>query len=145
VRFWVPSNWKLNHISIILYEQTFPILVHLNAVHSEKRNFSCSSCSKSFKTNGDLKQHFSSVHDKKIRFNCDVCQKGFYRKSDHQIHQNIHRDKNNQTRLSCYFCGQTLSKVGHSFVNHMRSHTREKPFICESQNCGYASAHWSGV
>jgi len=55
--------------------------------------FSCESCSRSIKTEGNLNQHVRSVHGPK-RFTCSYCERSFTRKSSAQkrerlIHQNI--------------------------------------------------------
>ena len=119
-----------SHVSVL---NSFTIKVEL-------RPFSCDSCSKQFKLKSHLKQHQILHARYLVCYPCKYgdCPRTFRRLKtlqDHHTHDHLGR-----SRFQCRFTG-----CGHSYqsrsnlVIHERTHTGERPFVCNVCRFSFAS------
>ncbi|KAI8431733.1 hypothetical protein MSG28_016184 [Choristoneura fumiferana] len=98
-------------------------------VHRRSKKLSCNSCSKKFRSHGELVAHARSHTGEKL-FTCDICKKKYTYKHSLQKHiQTIHFGENCH---SCKFCKEQF-RSAFSLRKHVRSHTGEKekkPYEC---------------
>lgn len=128
-----------NNITMIRIRQKrniHKLLKHLEFKDVPTLEFICDKedCGKEFKTESMLKTHTYLEH--KI-FKCDVKDCNIYCCNSHALNchvENIHEGKINHTCLDCgYSCYYKFAMVLHS-----RTHTGEKPHICDYKDCDYA-------
>ncbi|KAJ3644771.1 hypothetical protein Zmor_022476 [Zophobas morio] len=91
--------------------------------------FPCPHCDKKFKRRVTLNAHIA-VHTKIRPYVCDVCKKTYATKCDLTNHQKIHTDRN-----KCKFCSSSFPAPS-KLQRHLRTHTKDKPFVCDFKNCG---------
>ena len=110
-----------------IYSKRKGMLVHVEAVHSGKRPFVCSTCGMTFARKESFKRH---THDAIRPFLCSVCGKTFARRHIRDIHERAHYgDK----RYPCSYCEKKFVTNQKKTI-HERIHTGEKPFECKE--CG---------
>ena len=121
-----------------VYQRCHLYLCHY-LVHSDKKEFECSLCSKFCETPSDLKEHMK-VHgaDKKFWHCCELCDKHFTNKTKFEVHIGIH---NGFKPFPCDLCNKSFVQKS-NMDEHRRIHTGEKPFICEL--CAAAFCRRSG-
>ncbi|CAI9624559.1 unnamed protein product [Staurois parvus] len=98
-----------------------------NAVNGKQ--FSCTECGKSCRSNADLIQH-SRVHSGERPFQCSECGKRFSQQSTLTMHHRIHTGQKPYTCTECGKCFTSRSDL----TKHSRSHTGHKPYSCPE--CG---------
>lgn len=69
----------------------------------------------------------------KLKYSCAECKEMFSSKKNLSAHKRVHLKPKDLSELVCEYCGrQFLQK--YKLLVHLRSHTNEKPFMCE--HCG---------
>ena len=99
-------------------------------VHSEDRYFICDKCGKSYKEKGELTRH-KQIHEDVI-VDCEFCDLKFVG----QYLYSRHLRRKHQSTHTCKDCGRTF---GHKslFDIHVRTHSGERPFVCELCGASY--------
>ncbi|XP_078105440.1 uncharacterized protein LOC144517282 [Sander vitreus] len=93
--------------------------------HSQRGNYKCPACSKTFKHNTALQRHMT-CHTGESPFDCAECGKTFRHKGSLHIHMRKHTG---EKPFRCLVCGKNFTQSG-TLAAHMRIHTGEKPFSC---------------
>lgn len=89
---------------------------HNKIVHEFKleRKFACKSCSKSFKSQSNLRTH-EAVHNEKC-FLCRFCDKTFLRSQDVKIHEHIHKKEKS---FICKKCEKSFKQQS-NLIEHVK-------------------------
>ncbi|KAI4455324.1 finger putative transcription factor family-related [Holotrichia oblita] len=111
---------------IFLYRSNYERhkLVHING----RKRFTCEICMKSFKNRYDLGQH-EKIHSNETD-NCTICAKPVRNIKKHMATTHF-------AKHVCDVCGLKCASNG-SLVEHMRTHTGDRPFKCEMCGKGFA-------
>ncbi|XP_078601646.1 uncharacterized protein LOC144876341 isoform X1 [Branchiostoma floridae x Branchiostoma japonicum] len=128
-------------------------------VHYTAKMYQCKKCHKYFKTPQELSEHLATMHVD-TRHNCDKCSYGTNLMSALKAHMLTHGKEEFKCRICrhttdtklglkmhvsqqhrygnlyrCNTCGY-LGKTANKLIDHIRTHTKEKPFSCKL--CKYA-------
>ncbi|CAH1267415.1 ZNF827 [Branchiostoma lanceolatum] len=128
-------------------------------VHYTAKMYQCKKCHKYFKTTQELSEHLATMHVD-TRHNCDKCSYGTNLMSALKAHMLTHGKEEFKCRICqhttdtklglkmhvsqqhrygnlyrCNTCGY-LGKTANKLIDHIRTHTKEKPFSCKL--CKYA-------
>ncbi|XP_072279667.1 uncharacterized protein [Pyxicephalus adspersus] len=93
------------------------------------KQFSCTGCGKSCRSNAELVQHLR-VHSGEKPFKCSECGKCFSQHSTLTMHHRIHTG---QKPYTCSECGKSFTSKS-DLTKHCRCHTGLKPYSCPE--CG---------
>uniref|UniRef100_A0A336LGM0 CSON007937 protein n=1 Tax=Culicoides sonorensis TaxID=179676 RepID=A0A336LGM0_CULSO len=90
--------------------------VHMRVHTTEKKQFKCKYCEKSYSYHCDLKRHVFQ-HENNSPYRCETCDKSFYSKSNLKVHQKIHLGIK---KYKCSYCKQEFSQ-NICLINHVRA------------------------
>ncbi|XP_063955412.1 zinc finger protein Xfin-like [Lytechinus pictus] len=96
------------------------LLEHINDSHNKE--WQCSTCDKTYESQIAFNIHIRT-HAKVKQYDCLVCYRAFIHKHSLDKHMKTHQ------KLKCAECGKEFL-FQQNLVNHMRTHTGEKPFKC---------------
>ena len=99
--------------------------IHMNAVHSKKKEHICETCGKKFYARTGLVGHIKRHHLSRDHL-CHLCGKGYVNNIEFQRHLKAH---SNQRDFKCDICGFAFLKQG-DLTYHRRGHTGERPYKC---------------
>ena len=96
-------------------------------VPEEEKKFVCELCpnKKKYASERALKKHSEEAHNKIRARRCEYCGVSVVRLKKHIANKHFSESR----RKACYFCSKGFV-TSDAYVNHMLSHTLEKPNIC---------------
>ncbi|CAG0904295.1 unnamed protein product [Cyprideis torosa] len=120
--------------------------MHISRVHLKTARYPCPDCPEEFFTKAVMIRHRNKTH-LGVSFACDQCDKIFYLKKFRDKHvETVHSGLDIMTRklsqkvvIQCRSCPH-ISNSKAAAQNHERTHTDERPFMCEECGMGLKSA-----
>lgn len=110
------------------YLTAYHLKVHMQATHSEKKNFACKICNKLFSYTTSLKMH-EATHDKVERVKCESCDKTFVNQQALKYH--IMSKHSEPGHFPCKDCGKVY-KTEFLLRNHRKRHSVDSTrFMCD--------------
>jgi len=113
------------------YLTAYHLKVHMQATHSDSKNFACKICDKRFSYTTSLKMH-EATHNKVERVKCESCEKTFLTQQALKYH--VMSKHTEPGHFPCDECGK-VCKNKHQLQSHKKRHTvGSARFMCDM--CG---------
>lgn len=111
-------------------------LTRHQTIHTGEKNKICEFCGKAFAKDSTLRDHVKAIHERNTKHECDICGFVTHRPNNLRVHIRMrhHGEYNNHV---CPVCGASV-KQKNAFLEHMRSHTGERPYKCEECTASFA-------
>ncbi|XP_049837532.1 zinc finger protein 37-like isoform X4 [Schistocerca gregaria] len=104
--------------------------------HTDDRTFVCHHCGKVYAVYKSLQEHIRSVHEQSNMHVCEECGFTTCRAAYLQVHiRTVHLG--NYNSHVCPVCDAHV-KQRNAFLEHMRSHTGDRPFRCDKCSASFA-------
>ncbi|XP_047121882.1 zinc finger protein 761-like isoform X3 [Schistocerca piceifrons] len=104
--------------------------------HTDDRTFVCHHCGKLYAVYKSLQEHIRSVHEQSNMHVCEECGFTTCRAAYLQVHiRTVHLG--NYNSHVCPVCDAHV-KQRNAFLEHMRSHTGDRPFRCDKCSASFA-------
>ncbi|XP_049765939.1 zinc finger protein 761-like isoform X5 [Schistocerca cancellata] len=104
--------------------------------HTDDRTFVCHHCGKVYAVYKSLQEHIRSVHEQSNMHVCEECGFTTCRAAYLQVHiHTVHLG--NYNSHVCPVCDAHV-KQRNAFLEHMRSHTGDRPFRCDKCSASFA-------
>ncbi|XP_045509042.1 zinc finger protein 112-like isoform X3 [Colias croceus] len=103
--------------------------------------FPCTECDKVYHKRTTLNNHYNLVHLQKTKNYCELCDRYFltgYRLRQHKA--NTHDRLPKPKTKMCSICGRAFN-TNRILLNHIRTHTGERPFHCEFCTASFIQKH----
>jgi len=117
------------------YHKRFHQTIEVSQQRGKRNATKCLKCGLVCKSKQALMQHKTSKHSSTAV--CQECGKTFKNKHVLEVHLEYHKSPE-EWRHECTECGKKCADK-HKLDEHKRTHTKEKPFVC--QFCGEKYAH----
>ncbi|XP_061727506.1 zinc finger protein ZFP2-like [Cydia pomonella] len=106
-----------------------------------KRKYPCPECNNVYSRRTYMNNHYRHVHAKQSKYYCEDCDRHFLNRTrylDHRRfqHEGVKRDKDKL----CNICGRGFA-ANRTLVNHIRTHSGERPFSCEYCGAKFTQKH----
>ena len=112
------------------------IILHFRK-HSETQPFQCPKCTLKFSSASSLRRHMQLLHLNIKLHQCKFCEEKFNRKAYLLTH--LLRAHGDIADVKCPFVCSVCQKgfpIKHLLTTHMTSHSTEKLFVCDFEDCG---------
>ena len=103
---------------------------------TEKKQFHCTFCQKSFRKSGHLKNH-ERIHTGEVPFECNTCKKRFKQIGHLKTHERFHTG---EKPFICKACKKGFA-TSSALKVHERIHSGEKPYICKTCKKGFTQSY----
>lgn len=111
-------------------------LTRHQTIHTGEKNKICEFCGKAFAKDSTLRDHVKAIHERKVKHECEVCGFVTHRANNLRVHIRM-RHQGEYNNHVCPVCGASV-KQKNAFLEHMRSHTGERPFKCDECTASFA-------
>ncbi|XP_073966728.1 uncharacterized protein isoform X2 [Choristoneura fumiferana] len=106
-----------------------------------KRKYPCPECSNVYSRRSYMNNHYRHVHAKQSKYYCEDCDQQFLNRTKYTDHRRFkHEGAQREKNKLCNICGRGFAAT-RTLVNHVRTHTGERPFGCELCGAKFTQKH----
>ncbi|CAH0404108.1 unnamed protein product [Chilo suppressalis] len=101
----------------------------------------CPDCGRLYSRKCYMENHYRHVHLKQSPYHCHYCDKDFLNRTRYRDHMKYsHEGMEKVKNKLCNICGRGFA-ANRTLVNHIRTHSGERPFECEYCNARFSQKH----
>ncbi|XP_063392176.1 zinc finger protein Xfin-like [Cydia fagiglandana] len=106
-----------------------------------KRKYPCPECNNVYSRRTYMNNHYRHVHAKQSKYYCEDCDRHFLNRTRYLDHRRFQHEgaKRDKDKL-CNICGRGFA-ANRTLVNHIRTHSGERPFSCEYCGAKFTQKH----